>query len=293
LSVSLATPALLGLAAALTWGLHDFIGRFLSRAIGQANTTFGVMLGGLAILTLVLLSGAGLPDLSTGRSTMLPLVAGAAYATATLLLFTGYRIGSMSVVSPLAGSYPALNVAFNVALGSRPALLDWAGMAAVFAGSLIVALATGEHEKSGHIGEGLSGRVIAVSLAAALCFAIGIGAGQVAAAGADALQATWIARIAAVVTVAGLLAVPRLRTPAPLRWWPAVATMGLLDTTAMLCVFKAGQMPQPEIATVTGASFAGVVGLLGWIVLKEPVGALQWSGIGLIMAGVAVLTVGG
>jgi len=293
LTASLATPALLGLVAAVTWGVHDFIGRFSARAMGQANTTFGVMLAGLLVLTLLLLAGAGLPGLSAGRSTLIPLVAGGAYATATVLLFTGYRMGSMSVVSPLAGSYPVFIVAFNVALGSRPSLSAWAGMAAVLAGSLIVALVTGEHERSGHIGEGLSARVVAVSLAAALCFAVGIGAGQVAVAGADALQATWIARIAAVATVAGMLAVPRLRAPAPLRWWPAVAVMGLLDTTAMVAVFTAGQMPNPEIAAVTGASFGGVVGLLGWIVLKEPVGALQWSGIGLIMAGVAVLTAWG
>ena len=261
--------------------------------MGQANTTFGVMFSGLAALTLVLWFGAGLPVLSAGRSTILPLVAGVAYAAATVLLFTGYRMGSMSVVSPLAGSYPALNVGFNLIMGSRPSLLAWAGMAAVFAGSLIVALATGEHEKSGHIGEGLSARVVAVSLAAALCFAVGIGAGQAATVGANALQATWIARIAAVATVAGMLAVPAMRAPAPLRWWPAVVVMGLLDTTAMICVFSAGQMPNPEIAAVTGASFGGVVGLLGWLVLKEPVGGLQWSGIGLIMSGVAVLTAWG
>ncbi len=293
MSASLATPALLGLVAALTWGLHDFIGRFSSRAIGQANTTFGVMLAGLCALTLVLMAGNGLPALTFDEATVVPLVAGAAYAVATLLLFTGYRMGSMSVVSPLAGSYPALNVAFNVAMGSRPSVWAWAGMAAVFAGSLIVAFVTGEHEKSGHIGEGLSAKVVAVSLAAGLCFAVGVGAGQTATAHAAALEATWIARIAAVLAVAGVLAVPGLRAPAPLRWWPAVAVMGLLDTTAMFSVFKAGQMPQPEIAAVTGASFGGVVGLLGWLVLKEPVGALQWSGIGLIMSGVAVLTAWG
>jgi drug/metabolite transporter (DMT)-like permease len=292
-SISLATPALLGLAAALTWGLHDFIGRFSARAIGQTNTTFGVMLAGLVALTVILLAGTGLPAIAPDRSLVLALVAGIAYAAATLFLFTGYRIGSMSVVSPLAGSYPALNVAFNVAMGSRPDGWAWAGMGAVLAGSLVVALATAEHEKTGHIGEGLSARVVAVSLAAALCFALGVGAGQAAAAASGALEATWLARIGAVATVAGVLFIPRLRAPAPFRWWPAVAVMGLLDTTAMVCVFKAGEMPSPEIAAVTGASFGGIVSLLGWIVLKEPVGALQWFGIGLIMAGAGVLTAWG
>ncbi len=288
--MSPATPALLGLVAALTWGLHDFIGRFSSRAIDQANTTFGVMLAGLATLTAILAGSSRLPRLALDLPTGLALTAGVAYALATLLLFTGYRIGSMSVVSPLAGSYPALNVGFNVAMGSRPDAWAWAGMAAVMAGSLIVSLATAEHEKSGHIGPGLSAQVVAVSLAASLCFALGIGAGQAAAAGANALDVAWMARIGAVGLLAVVLMAPHLRSAAPLRWWPAVAVMGLLDTAAMIAVFKAGQYPTPEIATVTGASFGGIVGLLAWLVLKEPVGALQWSGIGLIMAGVAVLT---
>ena len=289
--MSPATPALLGLVAALTWGLHDFVGRFSSRAIGQTNTAFGVMLAGLAALTAILAGSGGLPRLALDLPTGLALTAGVAYALATLLLFTGYRIGSMSVVSPLAGSYPALNVGFNVIMGSRPDALAWAGMAAVLLGSLIVSLATAEHEKSGHIGAGLSARVVAVSLAAAFCFALGIGAGQAAAAAGDiALEVSWVARIAAVAMLAVVLMAPRLRSAAPLRWWPAVAAMGLLDTTAMIAVFKAGQYPHAEIATVTGAAFGGIVGLLAWLVLKEPVGALQWSGIGLIMAGVAVLT---
>ncbi len=288
--MSPATPALLGLVAALTWGLHDFIGRFSSRAMGQTNTALGVMLAGLVALTGILLAGSGLPRLALDPTTGLALIAGVAYALATLLLFTGYRIGSMSVVSPLAGSYPALNVGFNVAMGSRPDGWAWAGMAAVMAGSLIVALATAEHEKSGHIGAGLSARVVAVSLGASVCFALGIGAGQAATTGDSALEVAWMARISAVATLAVVLVAPRLRSAAPLRWWPAVAAMGMLDTAAMIAVFKAGQYPHAEIATVTGAAFGGIVGLLAWLVLKEPVGALQWSGIGLIMAGVAVLT---
>ena len=140
MNVSLATPALLGLAAALTWGVHDFIGRFSARAIGQTNTTFGVMLAGLVALTVILLAGDGLPAIAPDRSVALALAAGIAYAAATLFLFTGYRIGSMSVVSPLAGSYPALNVAFSVAMGARPDGWAWAGMGAVLAGSVIVAL---------------------------------------------------------------------------------------------------------------------------------------------------------
>lgn len=285
-----ATPALLGLMAALAWACHDFMGRFSSRAIGQTNTTFGVMLAGMIALTLILAAGEDLPGLALDETMTLPIAAGIAYAAATLLLFTGYRIGSLSIVSPLAGSYPALNVAWNFAMGSRPSLYAWAGMAAVMAGTLLVSMVTADHEKTGHIERGSSLAVVGVSLAAALCFSLAVGTGQLAAADHGEFEATWFARIAAVATVAVVLLAPRLRSRAPVRWWPVVAVMGLLDTTAMLAVFKAGQLPAAEIATVTASSFGGVVGLLGWLFLREPVGTVHWLGIAFIVAGVATLT---
>lgn len=43
--------ALLGLVAALSWGLHDFLARFPSRAVGPIPTVFAVTLAGLIVLS--------------------------------------------------------------------------------------------------------------------------------------------------------------------------------------------------------------------------------------------------
>ena len=43
--------ALLGLAAALSWGFHDFAARFPSRAVGPIPTVFAVTLSGLIVLS--------------------------------------------------------------------------------------------------------------------------------------------------------------------------------------------------------------------------------------------------
>ena len=45
--------ALFGLVAAVTWGIHDFIGRFASRATGQLVTTLGLALSGLVMLSTI------------------------------------------------------------------------------------------------------------------------------------------------------------------------------------------------------------------------------------------------
>lgn len=285
------TPALLGLVAACAWGLHDFIGRFASRSIGHINVTLGVMLAGFVLLTIHQWSDGGPPAFEFAAGGFAAL-AGAAYALATLFLFAAYRIGSMSIVSPLVGAYPAIVVAVNVALGSRPSLYAWAAMAAVMAGSTLVSAAGVGHERKGFIAPGRLASLLTLSGLSALSFSVAIMAGQTAAPMAGEMPATWLARAFAVLTIGVLLVRPSLREPAPLVWWPPIAVMGLFDTTAMVAVFKAGEMPGAEIAAVTGSSFGAVVALLAWAILKEPISPGQWLGMALIFSGVAVLTAG-
>src|SRR5688500_2907923 len=113
------TPAVLGIVAAVSWGVHDLIGRFASRAVGQFAVTLGVMLTGALLLSVLTYGLDSVPRLSPAILATCA-AAGAGYALATLFLFSAYRIGSLSLVSPLVGAYPALVIVWNVALGSRP-----------------------------------------------------------------------------------------------------------------------------------------------------------------------------
>jgi drug/metabolite transporter (DMT)-like permease len=285
------SPALLGLVATFAWSLHDFIGRFSTRAIGQLPTTIGVMLSGALALTAVVFALGPQAAFST-TVLWIAALAGASYAVATLCLLTGYRIGSISVVSPLVGAYPALVVAWNVALGSRPSAYAWVAMAAVMIGTAVVSVAGIGHEEKGHIEQGRLGTLLWLSALSALGYAVSVTAGQAAAPLVGEIEASWIARSIAVLVLLPLLLRRDMRRPAPLRWWPALVAMGLADTLAMVCVFKAGEMPGAEIAAVAGSAFAGVVAVLGWLFLREPVTPVQWFGIALTIAGTAVLTLG-
>lgn len=283
--------ALLGLVAAFTWGIHDFIGRFASRATGQLITTLGLSLSGLIGLSVIgTWQGTSLPAMP--YDIMLCAVAGGAYALATLSLFAAYRIGSMSIVSPIAGSYPAIAVCFGLVTGSRPGLFAWIAIAGVIAGTLLVSGAGRSHEKAGHIAEGQLGRVLTLSVATALFFAASLIAGQVAAPANGEFEVTWLARVFAVAMVIPFFAVRSMRGTAPLKWWPALIIMGLLDTIAMLSVYAAGKMPLPELAIVLGGAFGAIVTLLAWLVLKEPVTRVQWLGIAMICSGAGVLSAG-
>src|SRR5262245_30909619 len=96
---------LLGLAGALSWGLHDFLARFPSRAVGPAPTVFCVTLAGLLFLSLWLVIGGGEIGSDWGKL-WLPALSGVALALATLSLFTALALAPLSLVAPIAGSYP-------------------------------------------------------------------------------------------------------------------------------------------------------------------------------------------
>ena len=80
--------ALLGVVAALSWGVHDFLARFPSRAVGPIPTVLAVTVAGLIALSAWLLIGGGdirlvWPEL------WLVAVTGIFFTLATLALFSG------------------------------------------------------------------------------------------------------------------------------------------------------------------------------------------------------------
>ena len=67
-------------------------------------------------------------------SLLLPVLSGFGIAAATLLLYFGLATGPVTIVSPIAGSYPALVVGFEVVTGFRPSLPQWCAMAVTLIG---------------------------------------------------------------------------------------------------------------------------------------------------------------
>ena len=78
--------AVLGLIAALSWGLHDFFARFPSRAVGPIPTVLAVTIAGLVVLSAWLLF-AGAPPKIIWPQILLVVVTGIFFTLATLALF--------------------------------------------------------------------------------------------------------------------------------------------------------------------------------------------------------------
>jgi drug/metabolite transporter (DMT)-like permease len=281
------SAALLGALAALSWGTHDFLARFPSRGVGAVATVLVVTVTGLVLLSVWLFAG-GAEIRLVWPSMWLVALTGVAYALATLSLFAALALGPISIVAPIAGSYPALAVIFALTQGARPGLTEWLAIAAVTVGVAVVSRSGGRFQASGDIAPGQLPAVLMLAFGASLGFAVGLTAGQYAVPIFGEAETAWLGRIFGLATVVLIwLAAPK--SAVPLRWVPILSLMGLLDATALLLIVTAGRLPDATHATVASSGFGAVAVVWARIFLKESIAPIQLAGIAMVFGGVTAL----
>jgi drug/metabolite transporter (DMT)-like permease len=77
----------------------------------------------------------------------------------------------------------------------------------------------------------------------------------------------------------------------PMRWWPLLILQGLLDAGAYLALLAGSHGENNEITAVIASAFSAVTVLLAWLILREAMTWRRWSGVALIICGVAVLSI--
>lgn len=275
---------MLGLGAALSWGLHDILVRRISEGPNVLGQILVVSLTGAPVL--FLLAGADLSGL-TGRAWLLAAAAGLAYVMAYVGLFRAFGLAPARLVSPVLGAYPMLSLFLAMMTGATVTLGDWLAVLAVVGGVALVARMAEEEDRSG-------GSVRPALMWAALGaagFALTFALGQAASAGDQSLAAGVVTRCtaAAAILVPLLLVRPSM---GPVRAnWRVLLAMGMLDTLALGLVMLAGSYPHAEYASVAASLFGVVTILLAWALMGEKVRARQWPGIALVFAGIGWLAV--
>jgi drug/metabolite transporter (DMT)-like permease len=280
--------ALLGSVAALAWGTHDFLARFPSRTLGAVNTAFGVTLTGLFVLAFWLVL-SGEPLRIVWPSLWLTAATGVCYAVATMSLYAALAIGPLSVVAPIAGSYPPLAVLFALAAGERPSLLQWLVVAAVMAGVVAVA-----QRREGHAGDadaptGATRIYVGLALVASLGFALAFTSGQAAVPIFGEAQSALLARVFSLLTVVLCYLHASVTWRMTSDTVPLIGAMGMLDVLALITVISAAAFPDAALATVTSSAFGAVTVVLARVLLKERISPLQFLGLLLIFGGVIAL----
>ena len=278
---------LLALLSSLLWGVSDFLGGTASRRL-PVQTVLGISQLTALVLLVVLAALTGAFDAPTGY--VLP--AAAAGATGVVALGMFYRalsIGTMGVVAPVAALGVAVPVVVGVLRGEHPSTLQAVGIGVAVVG---VVLASGP-ELSGEGGGG------ALALVLALGAALGFGAVLVLVAQASdgddsgAVVMTLITMRVTSVALIGLAVVAQRRRLDLRRTdLPVLGVTGAGDAGANALYAVASRSALVSVTAVLASLYPVVTALLAYRLHGERLRRVQVAGVGVTLAGVALLAGG-
>ena len=285
----LESAAAWGAGCALAWGISDVIARFAGRSVGVLVATCAMMTVGAALVAIVMAaSGEPFDWRPDGIHWLFGI--GAGTVIGSILFYHAVTHGPVSLASPVVACYPAIAVPISVALGARPDPLHWGAMVATMAGVWLVARTTTRSDTSApEYAPRVIRRTILFSLVAAATFAASLTAADQAVEIYGPWQTVLVVRLIGVVAIFAIVLARRAPVRLPVRAWPILAAFGVMDTLGHLALYIGLGLPNGEYAIVASVGYTVVTVVLARAFLREPVSALQWGGVGLVVGGVGVL----
>jgi drug/metabolite transporter (DMT)-like permease len=277
------TAVLLALGASLAWGVADFgagvgarrLPAFVVAAIVQ---TAGLVVAGLAVAV----TGEAFPS---WRHVAWAAFAGLVGVGGLAAFYRGLAVGSMGVVGPIATTAAVVPLAYGLARGERPSAPQAAGLALAVLGVVGASLERVPETAERRIGAGVG---LALLAAAGFgCSLIGLGR----AAPGGFVWAVWVMRVAAAPCMAALALTVGGRAPSR-RLWPLLLGVGVGDTGATLLYAAASTRGLLSVVAVLASLYPVVIVVLARTLLHERVARPQLVGVGVALAGVALISAG-
>jgi drug/metabolite transporter (DMT)-like permease len=290
---------ILGISAALGWGVADFSARFASRRIGAFRTLMLMQMFGFMALSLYLeRTGAFSRVVAPGwRPWVFAILAGLINTVSSLSLYRSFEVGVISIAGPVSSSYPALTVALAMLSGERISPLRGAGLALTFLGLILAAITfapdpnlTSQERKNAsgaHLSKGAAWAIVAAVGYGVMFWWLGF---HVVPLVGSAIS-VWVVRLTT-LSVLVLIGVPTGRSfPLPRGnvWW-LLLVVGLMDTAAFVANNAGMGSGHVAVVSVLASLYGAVTILLSWIFLRERIDRSQWFGIFLIFVGIVLVS---
>jgi drug/metabolite transporter (DMT)-like permease len=279
---------LLGLTAALSWGLADYFAALASRRTGSFRVVLGFHLAAMVLLTvLVVGTGEGLSDVSGGDLAWFAFL-GVLGAVSYLAFYRALAIGPISIVSPIVSAYAASTVVCAVLIGGDR--LAGGEVAAIVVVMLGVLLASSDLAQMRHLE-----RVALLGIILALFTAVVIGA-FVYGVAYFSDEYGWLVPIflARGLTTLFLVLVSlnggewRFPDRSP-RLVATIVGIAVVDTLGYVAFNFGVRHEDTSVVATAAAPYAVVPIVAGVMLLHERPRTTQWAGIGLVIAGLVVL----
>jgi len=275
-------PIALALASSLVWGVADFLGGvFARRAPLTAVTVVSQTAGFVALLVWLAFRGFSVGSASFGFGAL----GGLCSAVGLSAFYKGLAVGTMSIVSPVAACGAVVPFALALARGERPSVWAVAGAIVALVGAVLASAAESRATGDRRLGALLA--LVAAFTIGLFVYFLGLGGKH-----GDPFGALLGARVGSLsLLVAGALALRAPLAPlAPRRTLlPAIALVGLLDSSANALFVFATRGGYLSVVSVLGSLYPVVTLLAAHVVLSERITRVQRGGVALALVGVCVV----
>ena len=284
-------PVFLGLATALCWGSADYLSRRQSLRVGYYKTVLYSQVTTLVFLTAIT-TGFSVQVSFPSTAVVFLAAVGLLNFFAFVYLYRAFARGVVSVVAPIAYTYPAVTAILSVILlGVSPTPIQWLGISAVIVGVILLSSRLSELRRAKGVGTRATAGICAAIAAAVLFGVVYVGVGYATPMVGFAVPPLVLRSSAALLGAAAAPILKESIRPSREALSNTIIIMGVLESIGFLAfnygVFAVSDS-LPIIASLSGMGGA-VAASYGLFFLKERLEANQIVGLLLSLGGVFTL----
>ena len=273
----------LGLLAAVFYGVGDFAGGFASRRFNSVTILLYSYPVGVVLMAAMVPFFGGT---ATTHVVVFGILGGAAGLLGVAVMYQLMVTSPMNVISPITAVLAAIvPIIVGVTIGERPALAAWVGIALGLLAVVLVSRTTQDHPHGV-----IALRVLMLAALAGLGF--GLYFVFLARAGQDSgLWPLLVSRVASALLIIPLAAGRRAFARVTGRTLAIALAAGACDALANMFFLLASREGLLSLASVLTSLYPAVTVLLAVMLLREHVSLVQLCGLVLAAASVVLITI--
>jgi drug/metabolite transporter (DMT)-like permease len=273
---------ILGLAAAIFYGVGDFVGASASRRHSAVTVLVHSYPVGAVLMVAMLPFFPGSLD---GRVTLYGIAGGLSGLVGVSLMYGLMVVAPMNVISPVTAVLAAIvPVIFSVVVGERPHLAAWFGIALGVGAVILVSRTTDDHPH---------GKIAIRVLALAFIAGLGFGFYFIFLARAGNDSGLWplvISRLASAVAILPLAYQRKAFSPIRGRMLVYTVAAGACDAFANMFFLLASREGLLSLASVLTSLYPAVTVMLAVGILHEHTSMVQRAGLALAATAIVLIT---
>jgi drug/metabolite transporter (DMT)-like permease len=274
-----------GLSAALVFATVTLCNSRSARMIGPSQLLAWVMLIGLAI-TGPLVLARGIPEGLDSEAAAWMAVAGVGNVVGLLLAYSALRIGKVAIVAPIVSTQGAIAALIAIIAGEQVQSGVAVLLALIAGGIWLAAIPPAHRDDPAELPRGTRPALYALGAAVAIGWSL-YAIGRVS----IALPVVWAllpSRIIGVLVVSLPLAI-RSGLRMTRQALPLVAVAGVFEVVGF-ALFAFGARHGIAVSAVLSSQFAAIAAIAAFVLFRERLSSVQLAGVGVIVAGVGILS---